>query len=394
MNQNIVNKFKNAKNNIIFIVTILVSLLFIFGGYNYFSDYKTENYDDVEIVRAKVLSIDNIEETESFLSNINKRISFTAEITSGKEKGQTHSIDQILDSFLTMQDKEIAQGDKILIAYTDYTESNEFEWTFIGYNRLDALLILSGVFILLLLIIGGRKGINTIISLILTCLVIFLVYIPSVLSGFNIYISTTIVGAFIIFMSLIIINGVNKKTICAIAGNIGGVIVAALIAMYMNNILKLSGFVDDDFLYLSLVNPESPLNLVAIIWGGMVLGSLGAIMDVAMTIASSMNELAEHMHEKSFTKMLRCGLNIGRDAIGTMTNTLILAYIGSSLALVMLLIVNTKNTLFLFSLEMIAVQVVQSLMGIIGILLAVPITAGFSAFIYNRKKTGQHSKEQ
>lgn len=385
MKHNIVNITRNYKNNIIFILTIIVSLLFIFGGYNFFSDYKKNIYEDLEVFQAKVLSIDNIEETESYLSNINKRISFTAEITKGKEKGKTYSIDQNLNSFFAKQDKEIIQGDKILIAYTDYTESNDFEWIFIGYNRIDALLILCGLFLVLVIIIGGRKGVNTIISLTLTCMVIFLVYIPSIISGVNVYISTTIVGTAIIFMSLILINGINKKTISAIAGNIGGVLVAAILAMHMNNILRLSGFVDEHFVHLSSVNPENPLNLVAIIWGGMVLGSLGAIMDVAMTIASSMNELAEHMHEKSFTKMLRCGLNIGRDAIGTMTNTLILAYIGSSLALVILLIVNTKNTLYLFSLEMIAVQVVQSVVGIIGILLAVPLTAVFSAFIYNRK---------
>ena len=95
-----------------------------------------------------------------------------------------------------------------------------------------------------------------------------------------------------------------------------------------------------------------------------------------------MHELAEHMSRRSFSKMLRSGMNIGRDVIGTMTNTLILAYIGGSLALVLLLIVHTKNTLYLLSMEMIAVQVVQSVVGSMGILFAVPFTTLFAAFVY------------
>jgi uncharacterized membrane protein len=89
-----------------------------------------------------------------------------------------------------------------------------------------------------------------------------------------------------------------------------------------------------------------------VVWGGIIIGALGAIMDVAMTIASAINELSEHMEAKSFSRMLKSGMNIGRDAIGTMTNTLILAYIGGSLAIVLLLIANNKSVDYLFNTEM------------------------------------------
>lgn len=170
-------------------------------------------------------------------------------------------------------------------------------------------------------------------------------------------------------------------------GNFGGVLIAALLALFMNHVMKMTGFIDEQYALLSFANPDHPLNLIAIMWGGMVLGALGAIMDVAMTIASSIHELADHMQDRSFIKMLRSGMNIGRDAIGTMTNTLILAYIGSSLALVLLLIVNIKNTLFLFSMEMITVEVLQAIVGSIGILFAVPSTAIFAAYLYNKSNT-------
>lgn len=105
-----------------------------------------------------------------------------------------------------------------------------------------------------------------------------------------------------------------------------------------------------------------------------------------MTIASAMNELAENMENKTFMKMLKSGMNIGRDAIGTMTNTLILAYVGSSLATVLLLIVYNKDILYLFNMEMIVVEVLQAVVGSMGILFAVPATALFSAYIFTKKK--------
>jgi len=114
-------------------------------------------------------------------------------------------------------------------------------------------------------------------------------------------------------------------------------------------------------------------------------GSLGAVMDVAMSLASSINELSINMKDKSFSKMVKSGFNIGKDAIGTMSNTLILAYIGSSLATVLLLTAYNKNPLYLFNLEMIIVEILQAIIGSLGILFAVPLTTVLSAYIFNKK---------
>ena len=238
------------------------------------------------------------------------------------------------------------------------------------------------IFLLFILLLGRKKGFSTIVSLVFTILAIFAVFIPSILKGYNIYFSTIVISTFIIFMSLLIINGVNKKTACAIVGNIGGVAVAGIFAIIMNQLLNITGMVDEDYVFLMSAQLENPINLVALVWSGIVIGSLGAIMDVAMSIASAMYELAENMEKKTFSKMLRSGMNIGRDAIGTMTNTLILAYVGSSLATVLLLIVYNKDVLYLFNMEMIVVEVLQSIVGSIGILFAVPTTSLFAAYIF------------
>lgn len=383
MNQMERNTHLDIKNSAVYVITIVASLLFILIGNRAFSNYSIESYDDIDVYKAKVVSIDTVEDVPGFFEgDVDRNVFFTAKILNGAEKGTTVPGVQRISSMIAIQDKEIDKGDRVLIAYTVGSESDELEWLFVSYNRVNTLAYLCGAFLLLIVLIGRLKGFQTILALGLTCLMIFLVYIPSILSGVNVYISTIAVSAAIILASLLLINGANKKTLCAVAGNLSGVIIAGLLALFMNSTLKLTGIIDEHYVYLTYVNADNPLNLISIIWGGMVLGSLGAVMDVAMSISSSMHELAEHMSRRSFSKMLRSGMNIGRDVIGTMTNTLILAYIGGSLALVLLLIVHTKNTLYLLSMEMIAVQVVQSVVGSMGILFAVPFTTLFAAFVY------------
>jgi uncharacterized membrane protein len=355
--------------------------MFTFGGWLLFRGFGLDSASATPFYRAKALSVEQYAERVDFDRNIIKTIYFTARMDEGPDKGKELSAMQEVGGAYAAQDKEVSAGDRIFVFY-NATETGETQPQFSGYDRSLPLMLLCAGFFLAIVLIGRTKGVNTILSLAFTCLAIFLVYIPSILSGVNVYLSTVVVGIYIILMSLLLINGANAKTLCAVLGNIGGVVAAAALAGFMHYIMKMTGFASDESMMLSLSERAVPLDLLGIGWGGMVLGSLGAIMDVAMSIASSMHELGEHMAQKSFTKMFRSGMNIGRDAIGTMTNTLILAYIGSSLALVLLLILNSTNTAFLFSTEMIAAEIVQAITGSMGILVAVPFTALFSAYVY------------
>ena len=379
---------KKNKSFIIYVAVVLISILFIFVGYKITSpDIPQEDVD--HFYKAKVITIGEVETEEFTFDDINymenKKINFEAEITSGPHKGETVHAVQDINSMYAIQPIEIREGDKILVSYMPADDMYEEEWIFVEYNRTDTIMWLTIIFLLLIIVIGRGKGISTVLSLIFTILAIFIVFIPSILKGYNIYLSTSIITIFIILMSLTIINGINKKTLCAIVGNIGGIAIAAIIAIVLNHVLNLTGFIDEDYVYLTYMELDNPINLVAIIWSGIVIGALGAIMDVAMSISSAMNELAENMENKTFPRMLKSGMNIGRDAIGTMTNTLILAYVGSSLATVLLLIVYNKNLLYLFSMEMIVVEVLQAVIGSMGILFAVPVTALFSAYIFTKE---------
>lgn len=378
-----------SKQAIIYAATVIFSIIFILvGNIVCRPDVFDEGEEDYH--RAVVVEIGGVEEDEYSLDDgvtmvSNKRITFMAQMKSGPYKGDVVKVVQDVDNMYAYQPRDVRVGDEILVSRPGYdTGESDIGWIFIEHNRIGAIIWLVVVFLLLIVLIGRTKGISTILSLLFTVLAIFLVYIPSILKGYNIYLMTIVVSAFTIFMSLIIISGWNLKTICAIFGNIIGVAVSGILAVIVSNILGLTGMIDEDYVLLTLM--DTPVDLRAIVWGGVCIGALGAIMDVAMSIASAMKELNDTMSDKSFFRMLRSGMNIGRDAIGTMTNTLILAYIGGALATVLLLVAYNKNIYYLFNMEMIMAEVLSAVVGSIGILAAVPATAIFSAYVFNRYK--------
>ena len=380
---------KLNKNTIIYILTVLLSILFIVIGYSINKpQFSEESFN--KSYKAKVVAVNETIEEETdygYESFSTTTIKFRAEIKNDELKGRTVEAVQYIDDIVAVNPKVIEDGDKIIISSLISRSGEGEEWTFLEYDRSAALCGLLLGFFALIVLFGGKKGINTIISLTFTCLAVFMVFVPSILKGNNIYMSSIIVSIYIIFMCLLIINGANKKTLCAIVGNLGGLIIAGILALIVSNIMHLTGLIDDESMFLLLLNTEKPIDLKAILWSGIVIGSLGAVMDVSMSIASAMNELAENMCERNFKSMLKSGFNIGKDAIGTMTNTLILAYIGSSLSIVLLLMVNYKDVLLLFNLEMIVFEIIQAIIGSMGILFAIPITSLFAAYVYNRKKS-------
>jgi len=384
-------KSKMNKQAIIYAVTVVLSALFILIGY--FVCRPTVFTEGVEdYYRAEVVEIIGMEEDAFSLDDgqtmvSNKRIAFSALMKSGPYEGDVVEAVQDIDDMYAYQPRDVEVGDRILLSRPSYDmESGELgedvSWVFIEHNRIPTIIWLIVIFLLLIVVIGRKKGFSTIISLVFTVLAIFVVYIPSILKGFNVYFMTSLVSLFAIFMSLIVINGWNLKTICAIFGNITGIAVSGIIALLMHRILGLTGMIDEDYIMLTLM--DTPVDLRAVLWGGLVIGALGAIMDVAMSIASAMKELNDTMENKSFFRMLRSGMNIGRDAIGTMTNTLILAYIGGALATVLLLVAYNKNIYYLFNMEMIMCEIVCAIVGSIGILAAVPATATFAAYVFNK----------
>lgn len=379
----------NKKTNIIiYFITIIFSIAFIVIGYNSNKvDLTGENY--THSYKAEIISINDISTLDlgyEYGDLSSTTITASAKIKNKDLKDEIVEIYQYLDDVVAVNPKQIDIGDKVIIASLFSRTGEGTDWTFMEYDRSNILIGLVLSFFILIILFCRKKGVNTLISLILTCLSIFMVFIPAILKGKNIYISSIVVSIFIIIMNLLIIHGWNKKTICSLLGNFGGLFVAGILSYIISNILNLTGLIDDDSMFLLMINPSSPINLKAILWGSIVIGSLGAVMDISMSIASAMHEFSENVTNIDFKSILKSGLNIGQDAVGTMTNTLILAYIGSSLSAVLLFVVNYKDMLLLFNIEMIVFEIIQAIIGSMGILFTIPITSLAAAYMYSKNK--------
>ncbi len=378
---------KKNSNLFAYLFVLILTILFIGFGRSQAQFTPTEAYED-DYYQAKIESIDNVKTESLSIEGLPESfevttVEFSAKILSGARKGEVIKVTQKIDDMMLTKQVEVKENEKVVL-HRQFQVDGEVSYIFIDHLRSDGLVYLIVFFLVLIVIFGRMKGVNTVISLAATCLILFSVYIPAIINGYNVYIITSLVSAYLIFINLILINGFSKKTWCAIIGNVGGVIAAALITKFMTSQLMLTGFVDSESGLLLNVRPDAPLDLIAIAWASVVIGSLGAIMDIAMTIASALQEVSDNVVERNFKLLFKSGMNIGRDAVGTMTNTLILAYIGSSLATVLLLISSNKNLTLLFNLEMIAMEVLQGVVGSIGILLAIPLTSVISAYLYSK----------
>ena len=370
------------------LITIAVCTILVVIG-SFFFKYESPYPSHKSVESAVVKQVVSVKEEEIMEGMVNTTTSFLVEITSGEFKGRNITLTQTTDQY-SLKSKEIEIGSKIIIVDSNMEGEtiDQENWQFAENERFGGVIILIGVFLLLILIIGRLKGLATIVSLVLISFAIFLVYIPSILTGFNIYLSTSIITAFIVFSSLCILNGYNSKTLCAIVGNMGGVLISAILALFVNEMLKISGMIDVDYMSLMMIG-DVHIDLKAVVWAGVLIGSSGAIMDVSMSIASSMKEISNEMKTVNIKRLVVAGMNIGKDVIGTMTNTLILAYIGSSLAVVLLIFSTGKDLILIMNMEMITVEIIQAIVGSIGILLTVPFTVLFSAWIYEKRSKNE-----
>lgn len=380
---------KKKSGGWVYVLTIILSILFIFIGNKVTSKNMTVfgETSEVNVVRAKIVEILDTIETETEMSSettiINRDIIFKADITSGPLKGEIVQGIQTINSYFVVSSREISIGDKVLL-YEYYNDEYQIPWVFGEYARTDELIVLGAIFAFLLILFGRKKGLQTLISLSFTVLAVFFVFVPSILSGQNIYLWTMIVSVFVIAMTLIIVSGISQKTLAASIGCLCGVVFSAIMVLVMDYFLKLTGLVDQDSVYLLMLNPDNPIDLKGVFFGSIVIGAMGAIMDVSMSISSALFEMKEKYAANSFSQLVSSGMEIGRDIMGTMANTLVLAYIGSSLSVVLLLITYNPSLLDLMNREMVVIEILQALIGSLGILMTLPLTAIVSGLLYSR----------
>lgn len=374
---------------LVYAAALLLSVMYIYFGGAIALKGLTIFEGGTQTVKARVTQIINVEESTYSMgegSLAMKKTTFLASILSGENKGASVLAVQHTDDLYALGPADVKQGDKVLVFPAGETEPGA-DYIMSGHVRTDGLYILGGLFLLLLLIFGRKKGFNTLIALVFTLLSIFAVFIPSVLSGHNIYGWALMTGGFIILMTLTIVYGINRQSIAAAIGCFSGMLMAGALTAVMSRALALTGLVDDESVYLTMLPTERPIDLKAIIFAAIVIGAVGAIMDVAVSIASALSELRRKLPDISAGELFKSGITIGQDMMGTMSNTLVLAYIGGSLSMTLLLTAYDNSLTELLNREMIIAEILQILIGSLGILLTMPLTSAVCALIFCDRKT-------
>ncbi len=364
------------------IVAVVVSALLILFGYLYIVGDGTifKGSLDGEIIKARVIRVTDVQTQNISGENEFVTVKFKAQATNTDLRGKTIDAVQEIDKSYAFSPRQVEQGDKILI--DSYTENGEQFFYFGDFIRITPLIWLLIIFCILVIVFSKMQGLKTVVSLGFTCLSVFVVLIPAILNGHNIYFWSILVCIFITATTLCIISGFNVKALCAGIGCISGVMCAGLITVITDRFLNMTGLLEEESIYLLQLYPDNPINLKAIIFAMIIVGAVGAVMDVSMSISSSLYELRMKSPDIRPKELMKSGFTIGRDMMGTMANTLVLAYIGSSLTSVLLLVAYNSSIEQVVNRELIVAEILQALAGSMGMLLTLPLTSAVCSVIY------------
>lgn len=303
-------------------------------------------------------------------------------IQTGAHKDEIMSLTNHMSALFNV---DLEKGDQVIVRLmTD--EDGSYYASLFNYNRGMVLGIFVLFFFILLIALGGKKGLGALLGLLFTLGSIWFILIPCLIRGIPAIAVTVGIVATAAAGSLIFLNGFSIKTLCAVLGCFIGVVAAGGIAALVGNITPINGFNMPEAENLLLYGADKGMKISGLLVCGLLISALGAVMDVALGITSSVWELHEQNPSLTAKKLFRSGMHIGRDAIGTMANTLILAFAGSSLN--MLILIQTYDIPFiqLINTDYICIEIIQSIAGAMGILLTVPIVAFISAWLMAREK--------
>ncbi|HHX74381.1 MAG TPA: YibE/F family protein [Firmicutes bacterium] len=329
--------------------------------------------DEAIQLRGRVLSVENLEPGEELAGFVTTEQLARVEITAGKYKGEIYTLLNYLTDHPYF-DIVLEPGDRVLLRGEVDAAGRLRAVELEDRIRDNYLYLLGGLFILLLVLIGRRKGLITVVTLGITVACVFGILLPLLLRGYAPIPLAVLVSAVVTFITLVALNGLQRKTFAALIGTVGGVLVAGLLAYFAGTAANLTGFSSEEAQMLQFMELGT-IDVRGLLFAGIIIGALGAVMDVAMSIAAASHEISLNAPGISVRQLIRSALNVGTDVMGTMANTLILAYVGASLPLMLLFLGMDTPLLSIVNRDLVATEVIRAMAGSIGIIAAVPLTA-------------------
>lgn len=349
------------------------------------------SYSKHESGIVQKIDYDYTEKTEN-PESISKQI-VTVKIVSGKFKGK----EIVTDNMLTgnpAYEVFLKENDRVaLVIESDNPNPSNIDEISVyvsDIKRVGVIYLYSFIFIALLIGIGRMKGFYSLLSIIVTVMLVFLIFMPMVLFNASPILAALIISVLSTVITMYLVAGYNSKTNAAILGTVLSLIFASALALLAIFLAHLTGFMGEESLFLYMSRPD--LDLQGILAASMIIAALGALMDVAISISSTINEIHITDPKLGVYELFKSGMNVGRDIIGTMSNTLILVYLGSSMPLVLL--GSNIDTAKFFNLNQVAGEILSAFTGSISLLACVPLTAIMSAWLIKRKQFKLEKAEQ
>lgn len=372
------------------LLVLIISILLV-PGISHAEEYPDNDWYPeftTEDARGYVRSVSQYQEIENDWFFVGRQI-LTVEILTGKFKGHVEDIENTFTGN-PYRDLEVKEGDQVILLL-ELDEGRLESVHLNGIARDRYIYIMLAVFIFIAVLVARTKGIKAVATLILMGFVIVRWLLPLILQGHNPLLLTVLFSSLITLVTLTIVGGLNMKTAAAILGTIGGVVAAGTFAWIFGGLTRITGF-SEEAQMLYFVDLPIDLDIRGLLFAGIIIGSLGAVMDVAMSISSSIAEVKLANPLLTFKGLFNAGYNVGRDVLGTMINTLILAYAGGSLPLLLLFMANNLNFMSIINMDIIATEIVRSIAGSFGLMVAVPLTAVAAALLMSKFESKRQSK--
>ena len=285
---------------------------------------------------------------------------------------------------------ELKEGQTIFVSRVTDGLDGSVKYFFYDTYRIPVLIWLLMIFIVLTIIIGGKQGVRGLLSLFGSLVLILFAFIPAVLHGYSPIISSLVISSLIIVLGSFVTHGFNKTTSSAVIGMIITVALTGFLAEKTVQMAKLTGYESEEAVYLNM-NFAGSIDIQGILLGGILIGLLGVLYDVAIGQAISVEELLRIAPHAPRRKIYLRAIRIGREHIGALVNTLAIAYVGASLPLLLLFSSFPGGKIGLINREIFAAEIVRTLIGSIGLILAVPICTWISVFMITKNQKGVSS---
>lgn len=358
----------------IVVIVLVIWLSPMFKKNMVLPDYYQQDFEEAVVVQIlkEELSSDKV-----IQGLVNGRQEAILKVKTGQYAGEIYKTTNVLDQAHNVL---LQEGLDVIVGIREADDGPRV-WVY-NYKRTNYLYILGGLFILCLLYFGGKKGLDSIVALLFTATLFIFVLLPLIFRGYNIILFSIICAVVSLAVSFLLIGGFGRKTLVAILGTFCGIIVAGIVSYVFSRLTHITGVHLDKGTQLVYVALDYGIKIKGLMFASILIGSLGAVMDVAISISSSMYEISSLDKAITFKTLYRKGMNIGKDIMGTMANTLILAFMGGSFSLMLLMWGYNMDYRQLANLPFLSVEIIQGLAGSIGIVLTVPFTALMACFLY------------